>query len=354
MVSGFPRYFLEIIQSTPAVADVNDDGEPEIFVGTGSFYRLFSPDHPTAGFRVFGLDRFGKDLPGWEGGQPVGNIPSGSPAIGNIAGDSEPEIVMAVKDQMLYAWHVNGQPVSGFPMKPVDRFGNGFPYASSLVLADYDGDQMMEIIVNQATTIAVVDGDGEQLTRSPSNPSLPDYRTYGANRNTPAVADLDGNGTLELIAHNSTLYAWELTESSTAADWPMFKRNAPRTSYVPIPPHLGASTTQLVASHVAGDTGPASVVFSLFNSGDLGTVTWSAQTPGDVALTPSSGVLSDTPVTVEVEVDTSGYGPGLHNLGNIVVTGKLSDPAGAEEKATISVSLFIFESKLLLPIVIHD
>lgn len=231
---GFPKYVHEIIASSPAVADINGDGWLDIVVGTGTFYYSNSPDHPTSGFRVYAWDHNGADLPGWEGGKAVGGTTPSSPAVGDLDGDSKPEIVIATydPDRKLYAWRGNGQSVAGFPMKPVTEQGqalNSYEAPASFVLADYDGNGDMEIFLSQGWAVAVVDGNGQQITATSSPSSKPIYITNGTLRNNPAVGDIDGDGKLELIASNSKLFAWDLPDSTnTLADWPMFRRNAAR------------------------------------------------------------------------------------------------------------------------------
>jgi hypothetical protein len=233
VVPGFPKLLLEVIQSSPVLTDVNGDGRPDIFVGTGSFYHNHSPDKPTHGFRAFAWEANGDVLTGWDGGRPTGSTVNAVPALGDIAGDSRPEVVVPAMDGKLYAWHLNGQVVSGFPMSPRNLFGDDapHPFGKSPVLADYDGDGKMEIFLTVGWTVVVVDGDGRTLTNTnfPDDKSKPYYYTDGVLNNNPAVGDVDGDGRLELIAHNSDLLVWDLPGNGTGADWPMFRGDAART-----------------------------------------------------------------------------------------------------------------------------
>lgn len=101
-------------------------------MGLGQFYNLYSPDHPQYGFMVMGLDGQGNNLPGWP--QPTGGNVVVSPSLGDIAGDSAPEVVALSDDRKLYAWSLNGTPVPGFPMTPRDQNGN----ASSRLTPKWD------------------------------------------------------------------------------------------------------------------------------------------------------------------------------------------------------------------------
>lgn len=337
---GFPKYILEIIQSTPAVADINANGSPEIFVGTGSFYYNNSPDHPTYGFRLHAWDSNGNDLPGWEGGKVVNNVVSASPAIGDIAGDKGLEIVVGTKAGTLYAWHTNGQPVSGFPMTPIDRFGNTYPYGQSFILGDYDGDSKMEIFFNQASMVTIVDGTGTQLTQANGN-SDPAYRTWGANRNSPTVGDIDNDGKLELVAHSDQLFVWDLNASSDAADWPMFRQNAARTGYQALPT-LHISPSSLVTLHETGDGDD--VVFSVVLACDSDEpINWTAnESDPDITLSSASGMLMDT-MNLTITIDRSGLVPGKNTLESVLVTGTIEGQNVVNSPVLLPVTVYLVD-----------
>jgi hypothetical protein len=339
ILPGFPKHILETIQSTPALADIDSDGSPEIFVGTGSYYFNNSPDHPTYGFRLHGWDNNGNDLPGWSGGKVVNNVVSASPAVGDITGDATMEIVVGTKAGTLYAWHADGSTVSGFPMTPKDLFGNTYPYGQSFALADYDGDGKMEIFFNQASMVTVVDGNGQQLTASNTNTGAPAFRTRGANRNGPAVCDVDNDGKLELVAHSDQLFLWDLNSSSDAADWPMFKHDAARTGSLDQPTILISPLT-LIDLHPISDNNDILFQINLRNNGKE-SIAWSAvRNDNDITLSSSGGTLVDS-ATILVNVDRSSLAPGINNVGSVTITGTVNGANVVNSPTSVPITVYL-------------
>ena len=362
-IPGFPYYVLEAVQSTPAIIDVDGDGLSEMFFGTGTFYNNNSPDHPTDGFRVFGINSFGNVVPGWksQGGAVTGKVVGGptpaSPVIGDIAGDEQPEIVTIAKDNKLYAWHLNGSLVNGFPMSPLTQSGKSlgsFDVGASLVLANYDQDDKMEIFFNQSWVVNIVDGNGEQLTSSNQpNESKPVYFTDGNLLNTPAVGDIDNDGRLELVASNSRLYVWDLPGSSDQAAWPMFKANMSRTGEFP-QPRLQVAPSDIYILHQIDDSGDATSELSIQNSGS-GSFEWTAVYPQELTISQSSGTVSalDSAKTT-VTIPTAGRGEGVYNLGNITINATMETGAVINAQESISVKLIIGDFyRIFTPFVGH-
>jgi hypothetical protein len=356
VLPGFPIYVLEIIQSTPVVADVTGDGNSEIFVGTGTFYHDNSPDHPISGFRLYAWTGNGQPLPGWEGGKVVGGLTPASPVIGDITGDGQPEIVVAATDKKLYAWRPNGQLVSGFPMTPRDHFGSTLSFytvPTTFILGDYTGDGRMEIFFNLAWGVAIVNGIGQQLTSTnwPSDPR-PVYVTDGSLLNNPVLGDLNGNGRLELVVSNSRMFAWELPNSSPAADWPMYKRDAARTSALPTPARLELNPPQLLIMYDPGQDSTAQGTLLVRNTGGQ-PLNWSMSPPAGVSLAPASGSLPPGSYqSVAVSVNASSYANGAYSLGAIATNGANSGGGPAQNSpAATAVSLYVGPvTRVFLPI----
>ena len=342
ILPGFPKYVLETVQSTPAVMDMDHDGKMEVFVGAGTFYHNNSPDHPTNGFRLYGWDSQGNDLPGWSGGKTVDYMVSASPALGDIAGDDGYEIVVGTKSGKIYAWHANGQSVNGFPMTPKDLFGNTHPFGASFILGDYDGDEKMEIFFTQASMVGIVNGNGQQITASsPADPN-PTYRTYSALRNNPAIGDVDNDGKLELVAQSDKVFLWDLNSSSDAADWPMFKHDAARSSFIGHP-ILDVAPDDFFALHLNGDSNDLKYNMRIKNAG-IGCIDWEATPtqPSDVSLSVTSGILcAGEEATVLVTISSSDFVLGSNDLGSIDVTGSVDNNELAVVNSPQSLSITV-------------
>ena len=247
-IGSFPQWIEQVVMSTPSVGDVDQDGNVEIFHGTGSFYPIQAGEGVYA-FKNDGtayLNPMGKS-PGDAGYglfASTDNVVWGAPALGDLDGDGEIEIVAADFSGYLYVWDSQGVLLSGFPMLPLQEHpGDQHPHIkSSPILVDVDSDSLPEIVIGAGWSIVAVNGDSS---------IVPTFR-YGntgfttgttAVFATPASADLDGNGKVDLVwvtgmssdggatVDNGMVHIWELGNFNKDANpWPMFKRTASRIS----------------------------------------------------------------------------------------------------------------------------
>jgi hypothetical protein len=228
-------------------------------------------------------------------------------------------------------------------MSPLDQFGKalgGFDVGTTVILANYDQDDKMEIFFNQAWIVNVVDGSGEQLTSTNYPDNKPVFFTDGTLRNTPAVADIDNDGRLELIASNSKLYVWDLQANSDQAVWPMFKGNPDRTGEFP-QPRLKVAPNDLVIFHQSGDEGDAETDIRIQNIGS-GSFEWTAETPQELSISQDFGtVTSSKSDNLTVIISTDGREEGEHILGNITINATMEVGAVKNAQESISIRLII-------------
>ena len=145
--------------------------------------------------------------PGWP--TTTGHVVSGDPALGDLDGDGQLEVVVGCADDRVYAWHEDGTPVAGWP-KDVGAQANGKP-----VLADLDGDDYLEVVIgDESGKVHAWHGDGTSVAGWPQ-------ATGGKIRGAPAVGDLDGDGEPEVIlgSYDHWVYAWH-RDGRAVAGWP--------------------------------------------------------------------------------------------------------------------------------------
>jgi PKD repeat protein len=172
----------------------NLDDEPELEI-------IYNVNQQTYAWNVDG-----SLVTGW----PVTNqlYPDGAPAFGDIDGDGEGEIVVSSRAAgtgntgKLSAYEKDGSLVAGFP---VNMTGGA---TKTPVLADLDGDDILEIIVEERDYpdgyVGVYKGDGSVF---PGFPVSLDYIPASA----VAVGDIDGDNIPEIVAESYySIYAFDI------------------------------------------------------------------------------------------------------------------------------------------------
>jgi hypothetical protein len=129
-----------------------------------------------------------------------------SPAVADIDGDGRPEIVVGAAFEYdsharyngaTYVLHADGTPMSGWPKYLTDR--NGSPPWGDYVLADIDGDGRREIIGVIGGSIAVMDANGNMLPGWPTPPTCAGWYPHCV-ESLLAVGDVDRDGKKEIAA----------------------------------------------------------------------------------------------------------------------------------------------------------
>ncbi|HEX7184325.1 MAG TPA: VCBS repeat-containing protein [Thermoanaerobaculia bacterium] len=185
---GWPVSVRETIWSSPALADLDGNGTLEIVIGADVHTEPPPINTPTGG-ALWIFRRNGSQFPGFPrfvtyaaGQTPVGIF--SSPVVGDITGDGCPEIVVGTgppappfsntAGRMLHAWSWNGSIPPGWP---VALLGHS---ETSPALANLDGDAALEVVAT-ATRMSssnpwegwlhAVNGDGAALPGFPVRPT---------------------------------------------------------------------------------------------------------------------------------------------------------------------------------------
>ena len=275
---GFPVSFTGTTSGHLAVGDVDGDGDHEIVLANDQVYvfnhdgqelldgdgqsqtlGVFS-DFPTGyilqpagiamanlngvfgeeivvseispGIRIHILTKDGTELPGWP--QDLATTQLGTkwnwatPAVGDIDGDNEPEIVVHALNGVIYAWHVDGSEVRDGDNNPATngvffvRAGAHYEWSrSGPALYDLDHDGGKDIIFgtrNDDTGLKRLMALRHDGTNVPGFP----YIANGGISVDPCVGDLDNDLQVEIIFSDSARYLYAVKEDGT--NYPGFPR----------------------------------------------------------------------------------------------------------------------------------
>jgi len=214
---GWPQETTGRVDSSPVIADLDDDGMPEIIVGSGA-----TGDNK---FKVYVFHSDGSIMDGWP--VPISGEIYGSPAVGDLDKDGDFEIIIGCFGSFIYVWHHDGTIVDGWPQK-VDYI------TASPTLADIDNDGDLEIItgttgVANSRSCARVDVWHHDGTDADGWPILiTDYNYSSIEYSSPAVGDIDGDEDVEIIVgirtqtvprYDGYIYAWH-HDGALVDGWP--------------------------------------------------------------------------------------------------------------------------------------
>lgn len=331
----------------PAVGDLDGDGAPEVIVPTesGKIYAWHHDGTPAAGWPVAlpdavdsiavgDFDHDGKvkviattasfELLGFNGdGTPMPGWPQNGcmPAIADVNGDGELEIASEYFGQM-YLYGKDGTVLPGWPQTHISNT------LRAPSLGDVDGDGGIDIVARTLWGIYAWRADGTPI---------PDYPIYVGSKNwadiTVALGDVDGDGRMDLVtgsgSDDTKIYAFGLPSAyqPRLAPWPMYQRDAQRTSTI-------VHTPAVATAAIAGVRG-APVSEKLRVMGGFPPYRWAVAggaLPAGLSLDGATGLISGTPA----QAGSFGFTVGVTDGNGVTATRAVGAEIGLISVATAS------------------
>lgn len=220
---GYPRFVpLQTVWSSPAVADINGDGNLDVVVGTGTNF----PDPGGRWVDAF-TARTGVSLPGWPVGVE-GRVMT-SPAVGDLDGDPGLEVAVGSEGGYLYAFDTSGRPLwkscaSGAPAGCTTAYSTH----GGVAIADVDDDGSQEVVSGFDKDLRIYDGRSGAIeaahTLSSGLALTP--------ASSPAIAEVGGQTMIaqaSFFDRSTRVDLFSTGRRLCRADWPTFHRNSRRT-----------------------------------------------------------------------------------------------------------------------------
>ncbi|HFQ93808.1 MAG TPA: VCBS repeat-containing protein [Anaerolineae bacterium] len=352
LVPGWPTITEQWVQSSPAVGDIDGDGELEVVVGAGEGIA------GSGGRKVYAWERDGSAVSGWPR-TTNGNMRS-SPALADLDNDGVLDVIIGCGTEAsdttcydVYAWRGDGGNVPGFPARITNHKGERQAHPYPPVAADIDGDGRPEIILapRNALALTIVEHDGSR-SGDFSRQFTPGSQTILA---PPLVADVDNDGKLETILAGESLgaaavYIFDESGSAglSAQPWPAFQRDAARTGLF-LPPVLDAAS-EVRFFHQQGSGNTAVAQFTIHNRGG-DAFNWQInESIAPLTVSSTTGTVTNAE-TVTLSLDASGFAAGQwHTVGTMTLTGSVDGQAIQGSPQNIVVYLYVGDiSQIFLP-----
>ncbi len=238
------RHFIpgETTQSSPALADLNNNGLLDIVIGTGLNY-----DHDggvgarAAGNNIYAFDPYGNLLPGWPNhtttDDSVGHEVVSSIVTADILGNGQLDVIGIDRSGYLHVIAPNGQDLPGFAggkrIIPASHASNTLPddYATPIV-ADVLGTGKPQIIAANGPFLEAFDSAGTMTDIGTFLTAAGGTEGIDA---AAAVGNMSGGttGSLAVVTYDPTnsnkpdrAYVYSLAATSYPSPWPQQRRTS--------------------------------------------------------------------------------------------------------------------------------
>ncbi len=180
--------------SSPALCDLDGDGRKEIIFGS----KLSGVPNYLYAYRYDGSQATGFPF-------ATGNLGAigCSPSLGDLDNDGQREIVFVSEADSLYVLRRNGSRYPGFPIWFTANSTSSGASCPSPALADFDGDGRLEIAAVTVTNAAsaalrLIDTDVAGGTSGQTMPGWP-KSLPGNSESSPLAGDIDGDGGIDIV-----------------------------------------------------------------------------------------------------------------------------------------------------------
>jgi hypothetical protein len=190
-------------RSTASLADLDGDGVLDIIIGSNN-YKIPNCANP---YLFYAMKGDTTPLPGFPF-ETTQNIES-SPAVGDINGDGSLDIIFGTGDFTESCRQPGGQLVDGKKVYAIDRFGkplSGWPVATnanmfnSPALGDLDNDGSPEVVIHTQDTLYAWHGNGSLVQ------GFPIQGEFHLRHAAPLLADIDGDSEVEIVLASGQVY----------------------------------------------------------------------------------------------------------------------------------------------------